>query len=70
MLEGLATVIRARFKLFQPVKAVTVEAKWSGWFLSMFPILVIILINLIDPNYYDNVDNSPLFMRAIVNIKV
>ena len=38
ILEGLAKVIRARFKLFRRVKAITAEAKWSGMFLSAFPI--------------------------------
>ena len=70
VLEGLATVIRARLKLFRRVKAITAEAKWSGWFLSMFPILAIILINLMDPNYYDNVDDSPLFMPAAIFVGV
>ena len=30
ILDGLAKVIRARFKLFRRVKAITAEAKWSG----------------------------------------
>ena len=37
ILDGLAKVIRARFKLFRRVKAITAEARWSGWFLSVFP---------------------------------
>ncbi len=38
ILDGLAKVIRSRFKLFRRVKAITAEAKWSGMFLSLFPI--------------------------------
>jgi tight adherence protein B len=34
ILDGLAKVIRSRFKLFRRVKAITAEAKWSGKFLS------------------------------------
>ena len=37
ILEGLAKVIRSRFKLFRRVKAITAEAKWSGMFLSVVP---------------------------------
>ena len=33
ILAGLALVIRARFKLFRKVRAITGEAKWSGTFL-------------------------------------
>ena len=39
ILDGLAKVIRARFKLFRRVKAITAEAKWSGMFLSGFPLV-------------------------------
>jgi len=39
ILAGLAKVIRARFRLFRRVKAITAEAKWSGKFLSAFPIV-------------------------------
>ena len=36
VLDGLANVIRARFRLFRRVKAITSEAKFSGFFLSGF----------------------------------
>jgi len=36
ILEGLSKVVRARFKLFRRVRAITAEAKWSGMFLSGF----------------------------------
>jgi tight adherence protein B len=70
VLEGLANVIRSRFKLFRRVKAITAEAKWSGWFLSMFPLLAIIMINLVDPNYYDNVQDAPVFVPGIIIVGV
>ena len=41
ILDGLAKVIRARFKLFRRVKAITAEAKWSGMFLSFFPVVLV-----------------------------
>ena len=64
ILEGLAKVIRARFRLFRRVRAITAEAKWSGKFLSGFPIAALIGINLLDPNYYDNVLDHPWFVPA------
>jgi len=54
ILDGLGKVIRARFKLFRRVKAITAEARWSGWFLSIFPLLAIVLINVMQPDYYSN----------------
>lgn len=64
ILEGLAKVIRARFKLFRRVKAITAEAKWSGMFLSAFPIGALIMINVLKPDYYDGVKESPAFIPA------
>lgn len=64
ILAGLAKVIRARFRLFRRVKAITAEAKWSGKFLSAFPIVALIVINVSDPNYYDQVMDHPFFIPA------
>ncbi len=64
ILDGLAKVIRARFKLFRRVKAITAEAKWSGMFLSIFPILALVMINVIQPNYYDDVKETSAFIPA------
>lgn len=64
VLAGLAKVIRARFRLFRKVKAITAEAQWSGKFLSAFPVLALIGILLKDPNYYDNVMDHPWFIPA------
>jgi tight adherence protein B len=64
ILDGLAKVIRARFRLFRRVRAITAEAKWSGMFLSAFPVLVLIVIQLTKPDYFDTVKDTPAFVPA------
>ncbi|MCF6315210.1 MAG: type II secretion system F family protein [Marinosulfonomonas sp.] len=64
ILHGLSKVIRSRFKLFRQVKAITAEAQWSGSFLSGFPLLALIAINLAKPDYYDEVMETPYFVPA------
>ena len=64
VLAGLAKVIRARFRLFRQVKAITAEAKMSGKLLSGFPLLALVLINIVQPGYYDDVMNEPIFVPA------
>ncbi|WP_439154731.1 type II secretion system F family protein [Yoonia sp.] len=66
ILDGLAKVIRARFRLFRRVAAITAEAKWSGKLLSGFPVLALIGINLVQPDYFDEVMESPLFIPAVL----
>jgi tight adherence protein B len=64
ILEGLSRVVRARFKLLRKVKAITAEARWSGIFLSAFPILALVAINVMKPDYYADVKDSAAFIPA------
>ena len=62
VLAGLSKVIRARFRLFRRVKAITAEAQWSGKFLSAFPLLALAGTLAKDPHYYDSVMDHPYFI--------
>ena len=62
ILDGLSKVVRARFKLFRRVRAITAEAKWSGMFLSGFPIAAMLMISMVKPDYYDEVKGTALFI--------
>ncbi len=64
ILDGLAKVIRARFRLFRRVRAITAEAKWSGMFLSSFPLVVLGVIQVTKPDYFDTVKDTPAFIPA------
>ena len=70
ILDGLARVIRARFKLFRRVKAITAEAKWSGWFLSIFPFGALMMVNITNPGYYDKVSVSIFFVPACIFVGI
>lgn len=64
VLEGLSNVIRSRFKLFRRVKAITAEAKFSGKFLSSFPLLMLAAIKIMKPDYFDEVMQTSYFIPA------
>lgn len=70
ILDGLAKVIRSRFKLFRRVKAITAEARWSGWFLSAFPIAAMIVIQLIEPHHFDKVKDTAVFVPAAIFVMI
>jgi tight adherence protein B len=70
ILDGLSKVIRARFKLFRRVRAITAEAKWSGMFLSAFPIGAIVMINVLQPHYYDEAMQTEYFIPACLVVGV
>ena len=68
ILEGLAKVIRARFRLFRRVKAITAEAQWSGNFLSGFPVMALVAIQMVKPDYYDDAMLHPMFIPACIAV--
>lgn len=70
ILDGLAKVIRARFRLFRRVRAITAEAKWSGMFLSAFPLVVLAVIQVLKPDYFDTVKDTPAFIPAALVVFV
>ena len=70
ILDGLSQVIRSRFKLFRKIDAITAEARWSGWFLSLFPIVALFLVQLVDPAYYDKVSDHPAFVPGTIVVAV
>ncbi|GLQ33792.1 pilus assembly protein TadB [Amylibacter marinus] len=70
ILDGLAKVVRSRFKLFRRVRAITAEAKWSGWFLSIFPFAAIVMVNVTNKGYYDKVAQSPFFVPACIFVGI
>lgn len=70
ILSGLAQVIRSRFRLFRRVKAITSEARFAGNFLSYFPVVALVMMNLLDPHYYDEAMEHPLFVPLCVVVGV
>ena len=61
VLSGLSSVIRARFDMYRKIRAATSEARWSGWFLSLFPVVMIFLLQVVRPNYFESVKDLPQF---------
>ncbi|WP_417808387.1 type II secretion system F family protein [Thioclava sp.] len=66
VLDGLSKVIRSRFKLMRRVSAITAEPRWSGIFLSSFPVVIMVIIQIVSPNYYDQVKDTPAFIPMAI----
>ena len=60
-LAKLSAVIRGRFRMFRKVKALTAEGRFSAYFLSAFPFVLILIIQFIKPDYYTQVMDIPVF---------
>lgn len=61
VIENLSTVVRSRFNMFRKINAITAEARWSGWFLSVFPVAMIFVVQTVRPDYFDALMEIPQF---------
>ncbi|WP_102225772.1 type II secretion system F family protein [Acidimangrovimonas sediminis] len=66
VVERLSRLTRERIQLRRKIDAMTSEAKWSGRFLSFFPIAAVVGIMLINPDYFSNLQNSPYLMPMAI----
>jgi len=65
ILSGLAKIIRSRFQLFRKVRALTAEGRFSAYFLSLFPVVMIIAMNALQPGYYEKVADFEFFPQLV-----
>ncbi len=61
VLARLSKVIRSRFRLFRHVKAITAEAKRSGWVLSAFPVGALIVLHYLAADLVQRGQGNDLF---------
>jgi tight adherence protein B len=65
ILSGLSKIIRSRFQLFRKVKALTAEGRFSAYFLSAFPVVMIVAMNALQPGYYEKVADFEYFPHMV-----
>lgn len=65
ILDKLAALMRARFRLLGTVKVLAAEGKWSGWILSLLPFLLLGAINLINPGFMSILWKDPAGLITI-----
>ncbi len=65
VLSNLSSVIRARFRMFKKIRALSGEGRVSAWVLSILPILVFIGIMSGNPRFYLDVMGDPWFWPGI-----
>jgi tight adherence protein B len=53
VLPALSNVMREKIKLKAKVKALSAEARFSGMILAGLPIVVVLVLVIMNPHYYD-----------------
>ena len=61
ILENLSDVIRARASMFMKVRALSSEGRMSAWMLTALPVLTFISVVAVNPGFYFDVADDPIF---------
>ncbi len=59
ILMGLASVIRERFKLKGQVRAYSAQGRLTGRVLTILPVVVVVLLTMVNPDYMDGLFKFP-----------
>jgi tight adherence protein B len=65
VLHGLSTVIRARFRMFKKIRALSAEGRLSAKILAILPLAFAALTFSNKPQYYINASSDPLFWPLV-----
>ena len=66
VLSRLSKLIRERFRMRRKVRALTSEGRASAILLTLLPIALFVIINLLSPTYYGDVWQQPSFRKAAI----
>ena len=70
ILDNNASTIRARQRLRLKVRAASAEGRASAMILNAAPAALYILVNLLAPDFYGEVDDSPILNYVLVGVVV
>ena len=70
LLDSIAAIIRARFRLYGQIRVLTAEGRLSAWILCLLPFALAIILAILNPKYMKILwtDPSGIKMLAIVSI--
>ncbi|TIS57075.1 MAG: type II secretion system F family protein [Mesorhizobium sp.] len=66
ILSNLSLVLRERQKLRLKIKALSAEGRVSAWIISLFPVAMFLILQILAPSYYGKVWHDPLIMPVFV----
>ncbi|TRC82168.1 type II secretion system F family protein [Mesorhizobium sp. WSM4310] len=66
ILANLSSVLRERQKLRMKIRALSAEGRASAWIISLFPVFMFLILQLVAPSYYGKIWGSPLILPAFL----
>jgi tight adherence protein B len=59
ILDRISNTIRERLKIHGEIKTHTAQGRMTGWILCLLPVVMLIVINIINPGYSNMLINTP-----------
>jgi tight adherence protein B len=66
ILDRIVYVIRERVRIKAEIKTHTAQGRLTGWILCLLPIVMLVLINMINPGYSDVLFHDPLGQKMLM----
>lgn len=66
ILHNLSSVLRERQKLRMKIRALSSEGRVSAWIISLFPVAMFLILQILAPAYYGTVWNNPVIMPVFL----
>ncbi|SFU36055.1 tight adherence protein B [Halomonas korlensis] len=66
LIDGLAAVIRDRFRFNRKLRTLTAEGKMAGWILSLLPFALAGVLTLANPNFIPMLTEDPLGRQIVM----
>jgi tight adherence protein B len=66
ILHNLSSVLRERQKLRMKIRALSSEGRVSAWIISLFPVVMFLVLQILAPAYYGTVWNNPVILPVFL----
>jgi tight adherence protein B len=70
LLDNIAALIRSRHKLYGSIRVLSAEGKLSAWILTLLPISVALLINIINPKFMQVLWTDNTGIKMIIGVVI
>jgi tight adherence protein B len=70
LLDGISAMIRARQKLYGTIRVLSAEGKLSAWILTLLPIVLAIIINVINPQFMEVLWKDEAGIQMIIGVLI
>jgi len=70
LLDNISALIRARHKLYGTIRVLSAEGKLSAWILTLLPVVLAVIINLINPAFMQVLWKDEAGIKMVIGVLI